>query len=81
VFKILKDFFSALFYTAVFLLGFVKLNAQNLNLNDLEKQKDAITIAAKINEQKTKLVKLEIQLNNLKENTKKGTEKLFKGCK
>lgn len=36
------------FYTVVFLLGLVKLNAQNLN--DLEKQKDAINLAAKINE-------------------------------
>jgi len=45
------------------------LNAQNLN--DLEKQKDAINLAAKINEQKIKLVKLEIQLNDLKENTEK----------
>lgn len=38
------------FCTAVFLLGLVKLNAQNLN--DLEKQKVAINLAAKINEQK-----------------------------
>jgi chromosome segregation ATPase len=66
------------FYTAVFLLGLVKLNAQNLN--DLEKQKDAINLAAKINEQKIKLVKLEIQLNDLKENTEKAQKNSLKAA-
>lgn len=66
------------FYTAVFLLGLVKLNAQNLN--DLEKQKDAINLAAKINEQKIKLVKLKIQLNNLKESTEKAQKNSLKAA-
>jgi chromosome segregation ATPase len=66
------------FYTVVFLLGLVKLNAQNLN--DLEKQKDAINLAAKINEQKIKLVKLEIQLNDLKENTEKAQKNSLKAA-
>lgn len=66
------------FCTAVFLLGLVKLNAQNLN--DLEKQKVAINLAAKINEQKIKLVKLEIQLNDLKENTEKAQKNSLKAA-
>jgi chromosome segregation ATPase len=66
------------FYSAVFLLGLVKLNAQNLN--DLEKQKDAINLATKINEQKIKLVKLEIQLNNLKESTEKAQKNSLKAA-
>lgn len=66
------------FCTAVFLLVLVKLNAQNLN--DLEKQKVAINLAAKINEQKIKLVKLEIQLNDLKENTEKAQKNSLKAA-
>lgn len=64
----------------VFLIGFTNLNAQNLNLKDLEKQKDAIQLASKINEQKIKLAKLETQLTQLKENTEKAQKNSLKAA-
>lgn len=65
---------------AIFLIGCANLNAQNLNLKDLEKQKDAIELATEINEQKIKLAKLEIQLIELKENTEKAQKNSLKAA-